>query len=130
MGIASADRPEGPYRDRGPSVGQPDRSINGFPIHDEKGKPYLLWKEDGNSVQKPTPIWAQRLNAPRTALIGEKAELFRNTAAWESKLVEGHSVVRHGGNFYMLYAANVCYGHRCTHATGVARAKTLLGPWE
>ncbi|WP_226163457.1 family 43 glycosylhydrolase [Hymenobacter terricola] len=130
VGVASADRPEGPYRDHGPLVGQADGSIDGFPIRDEKGQPYLIWKEDGNSVQQPTPLWAQRINADRTALIGEKTELFRNTAAWEGNLVEGPSVVRHGGYFYMFYAANGCCGHGCTYATGVARAKSLLGPWE
>ncbi len=130
VGVASADRPEGPYTDHGPLVGQPDGSIDGFPMADEKGQPYLIWKEDGNSVQKPTPIWAQRLNADRTALVGEKTELFRNTATWEGNLVEGPGVVRHGGYFYMFYAANGCCGAGCTYATGVARAKNLLGPWE
>ena len=130
VGVASADRPEGPYRDHGPLVGQTDGSIDGFPMRDEQGQPYLIWKEDGNSVQKPTPLWAQRLNAERTALIGEKTELFRNTAAWEGNLVEGPSVVRHNGYFYLFYAANGCCGHGCTYATGVARAKSLLGPWE
>ncbi|MVN77525.1 family 43 glycosylhydrolase [Hymenobacter sp. HMF4947] len=130
VGVASADRPEGPYTDHGPLVGQPDGSIDGFPMLDEKGQSYLIWKEDGNSIQKPTPIWAQRLNADRTALVGEKTELFRNTAAWEGNLVEGPSVVRHGGYFYMFYAANGCCGAGCTYATGVARAKNLLGPWE
>jgi xylan 1,4-beta-xylosidase len=130
VGVASADRPEGPYRDHGPLVGQPDGSIDGFPMTDEKGQPYLIWKEDGNSVQKPTPIWAQRLSADRTKLVGEKKELFRNTAPWEGNLVEGPGVVRHGGYFYMFYAANGCCGAQCTYAIGVARAKTLLGPWE
>ena len=130
VGVASADRPEGPYRDHGPLVGQPDGSIDGFPTTDENGQPYLIWKEDGNSQRQPTPIWAQRLNADRTALVGEKTELFRNTAAWEGNLVEGPSVVRHGGYFYLFYAANGCCGPGCTYATGVARAATLLGPWE
>ena len=130
VGVASANQPEGPYRDHGPLVGQPDGSIDGFPMQDEKGQPYLIWKEDGNSQNKPTPLWAQRLNADRTALIGEKTELFRNTAAWEGNLVEGPSVVRHGGYFYLFYAANGCCGSGCTYATGVARAKRLLGPWE
>jgi hypothetical protein len=103
VGVASADRPEGPYQDHGPLVGQPDGSIDGFPMQDEKGQPYLIWKEDGNSQNKPTPIWAQRLSADRTKLVGDKTELFRNTAAWEGNLVEGPSV---------------------------ARAKNLLGPWE
>ena len=130
VGVASADKPEGPYRDHGPLVGQPDGSIDGFPMQDEKGQPYLIWKEDGNSQKKPTPLWAQRLNADRTALIGEKTELFRNTAAWEGNLVEGPSVVRRGGYFYLFYAANGCCGTGCTYATGVARAQHLLGPWE
>ena len=130
VGVASADRPEGPYRDHGPLVGQPDGSIDGFPIRDEKGQPFLIWKEDGNSQKKPTPLWAQRLNADRTALIGEKTELFRNSAPWEGNLVEGPSVLRHDGYFYLFYAANGCCGHGCTYATGVARARNLLGPWE
>jgi len=130
VAVASADRPEGPYRDHGPLVGQPAGSIDGFPMRDEKGQPYLIWKEDGNSVNQPTPIWAQRLNADRTALIGEKKELIRNSAPWEGNLVEGPSIVRHNGYFYMFYAANGCCGHNCTYGTGVARAKNLLGPWE
>lgn len=130
VGVASADRPEGPYRDHGPLVGQPDGSIDAFPVRDEKGQPYLVWKEDGNSIGQPTPIWAQPMNAARTALTGTKTELFRNTAPWEGRLVEGVSMVRHGGYFYAFYAANGCCGGSCTYATGVARAKTLLGPWE
>ena len=130
VGVASADRPEGPYRDHGPLVGQPDGSIDAFPMPDENGQPYLIWKEDGNSVRQPTPLWAQRLNADRTALVGDKTELFRNTAPWEGNLVEGPAVVRHDGYFYLFYAANGCCGAGCTYATGVARAKKLLGPWE
>ena len=52
VGVASADKPEGPYRDHGPLVGQPDGSIDGFPVQDENGQPYLIWKEDGNSQQQ------------------------------------------------------------------------------
>ena len=131
VGVASANRPEGPYTDHGPLVGQPDGSIDGFPMRDEKGQLYLIWKEDGNSVQQPTPIWAQRINDARTALVGEKHELFRNDpATWEGNLVEGVSIVQHEGYFYAFYAANGCCGAGCTYATGVARAKNLLGPWE
>ena len=131
VGVASADRPEGPYRDHGPLVGQPDGSIDAFPVRDENGQLYLVWKEDGNSIQQPTPIWTQPLNAERTALTGEKKELFRNApGTWEGGLVEGVSMVRHGGYFYAFYAGNGCCGSGCTYATGVARAKSLLGPWE
>ncbi|RAJ92645.1 beta-xylosidase [Larkinella arboricola] len=130
VAVASADRPEGPYRDHGPLVGQPDGSIDGFPMRDENGQLYLIWKEDGNSVRQPTPIWAQPMNEERTALTGEKKELFRNDTPWENNLVEGVAMVKHGGYFYAIYAGAGCCGTGCTYATGVARAKSLLGPWE
>lgn len=130
VAVASADRPEGPYRDHGPLVGQPDGSIDGFPMRDENGKLYLIWKEDGNSVKQPTPIWAQPMNEERTALTGEKKELFRNDTPWENNLVEGVSILRRGDYFYAIYAGAGCCGTGCTYATGVARAKNLLGPWE
>ncbi|MBG8553661.1 family 43 glycosylhydrolase [Hymenobacter sp. BT594] len=130
VGVASADNPAGPYRDHGPLVSQPAGSIDGFPMRDENNQLYLIWKEDGNSRNEPTPIWAQRLNEERTALVGEKVELFRNSAPWEGNLVEGVSMVLHDGYYYAFYAANGCCGPGCTYATGVARARKLTGPWE
>ena len=80
VAVASADHPAGPYPDHGPLVGQEAGSIDGFAMPDEHGDLYLIWKEDGNSCHQDTPIWAQRLNAERTALIGEATELFGNDA--------------------------------------------------
>lgn len=130
LGIASADKPEGPYKDHGTLMCQNAGSIDAFPMRDEKGKLYLIWKEDGNSVKSPTPIWAMEMNESRTALIGEKKELFRNDAQWEANLVEGVSMIRHGEYIYAFYAGAGCCGRECSYAMGVARAKNLLGPWE
>lgn len=130
LGIASADRPEGPYEDHGPLMCQSVGSIDAFPMRDENGKLHLIWKEDGNSVGKPTPIWISELAEDRKSLIGDKKELFKNEAPWESNLVEGVSMIRKGDYFYAFYAAAGCCGLDCTYATGIARAKNLLGPWE
>jgi xylan 1,4-beta-xylosidase len=130
LGVASASKPEGPYKDHGPLMCEAAGSIDAFSIRDEKGKLYIIWKEDGNSVKKPTPIWAAELNEQRTAIVGEKKELFRNDVAWEQNLVEGVSMMRHGDYFYAFYAGAGCCGRGCTYATGIARAKNLLGPWE
>lgn len=130
VGVASADKPEGPYKDHGPLICQKDGSIDGFPMRDESGKLYLIWKEDGNSVGRPTPIWIQEMNEERTALLGEKKELFRNDAPWEGNLVEGVSMMRHGKYIYAFYAAGACCGRECKYKTGIARAERLLGPWE
>ena len=130
LGIASADKPEGPYEDHGPLMCQKVGSIDAFPMRDENGKLHLIWKEDGNSAGKPTPIWICELAEDRKSLIGEKKELFRNDASWESNLVEGVSMIRKGDYFYAFYAAAGCCGLDCTYATGIARARNLLGPWE
>ncbi len=130
VGIASADRPEGPYTDHGPIICEEAGSIDGFPMRDEKGKLFMIWKEDGNSVGKATPIWMQELNETRTAVIGAKKELFRNDAPWEGNLVEGVSMIRHGDYTYAFYAAAGCCGQGCNYQSGIARAKLLAGPWE
>lgn len=130
VGIASADKPEGPYRDHGPIICQEVGSIDAYPIRDENGKLFLIWKEDGNSVGKPTPLWIQELNEERTALLGEKKEMFRNTENWEGNLVEGVSIAKNGEWFYVFYAGAGCCGTGCTYANGVARSKSLFGPWE
>lgn len=130
IAVASADSPEGPYQDHGPLVAQELGSIDAYEVRDKDGTLYLVWKEDGNSQGKPTPIWAQQVNAERTELIGQMHELFRNDAAWEGQLVEGVSIFPRGDYFYATYSAGACCEISCNYKTGVARAKNLLGPWE
>jgi len=127
---ASADSPKGPYKDHGPLVCQDAGSIDGFSTVDENGQRYFIWKEDGNSRDLPTPIWAQRFSDDGTKLIGDKVELIRNDMPWEGKVVEGPFILRRNGYFYMFYSGAGCCGLRCDYALGVARSKNLLGPWE
>ncbi|HEX8722831.1 MAG TPA: family 43 glycosylhydrolase [Pyrinomonadaceae bacterium] len=137
VAVATATRPQGPYTDRGPLVCQEVGSIDPFPATDERGRRFLFWKEDSNSVSRPTVIWAQRLSADGTRLVGERREMMRNDQPWEKHptlpfgdLVEGPSIVRRGGWFYMFYSGNFCCGRECSYAVGVARSRDLLGPWE
>jgi beta-xylosidase len=137
VAVATAPRPQGPYTDRGPLVCQEVGSIDPFPVNDERGRRYLFWKEDSNSVSKPTIIWAQPLSPDGTRLVGERREVMRNDQPWEKHatlpygdLVEGPSIVRRGGWFYMFYSGNFCCARECNYALGVARARNLLGPWE
>lgn len=131
IAAASAKKPTGPYTDHGPLECQEVGSIDAFPIRDENGKLFIFWKEDGNSVGKPTPIWAQELDLKTWKLVGERKEIMRNDpATWEGTLIEGPFIMRRGEYFYMFYAANFCCGRGCNYATGVARSKTLLGNWE
>ena len=44
--------------------------------------------------------------------------------------MEGPALLRHDGMFYLVYSAGHCCGPRCNYVTGVARSRSLLGPWE
>jgi len=130
VAVMTATNPRGPYTDHGPLICQDAGSIDAMASSDENGARFLVWKEDGNSRNQPTPIWAQRLSSDGTRLVGERKELIRNTAAWESNLVEGPFILRREGYFYLFYSGNACCGRGCNYALGVARSRRLLGPWE
>ncbi|HEY0462370.1 MAG TPA: family 43 glycosylhydrolase [Pyrinomonadaceae bacterium] len=131
IAVATAARPTGPYADHGALACQEVGSIDAFPIHDENGKLFVVWKEDGNSVGKPTPLWAQQLDEQNFKLVGERREILRNDPnSWEGNLVEGPYILRRGGWFYLFYSGNACCGRECKYALGVARSKTLLGKFE
>jgi beta-xylosidase len=130
VAVADAAKPQGPYTDRGPLVCQEVGSIDAVAVRDENGRRYLVWKEDGNSRKLPTPLWAQPLSDDGIRLVGEKTEILRNEAAWEAHLVEGPYILRRGDWFYIFYSADACCGRRCNYKLGVARSRTLLGPWE
>lgn len=130
VAVASASTPESKFTDHGPLVAQEYGSIDAFEARDENGKLYVLWKEDGNSKGQKTPIWAQEITEDRSKLIGERHELFHNDQDWEGGLVEGIAIFRKNGYFYATYSARGCCEISCDYVTGVARSKSLLGPWE
>src|SRR3954463_13505459 len=71
VAVASADKPEGPYKDHGPFISQAAGSIDPVPVVDAQGNRWLIWKEDGNSRKLPTPLWIQRLSDDGTKLMGQ-----------------------------------------------------------
>ncbi len=129
VAVAEATRPGGPYVDHGPLVCQPDGSIDPYFVKDEHGTPYLIWKEDGNSRQQPTWIWAQELSQDGLKLKGAPQHLIRNDEPWEGAVVEGPDILKRDGWFYLFYAGGACCGLKCDYAEGVARSHHLLGPW-
>ena len=130
VAVASSDKPSGPYKDHGVLVAQEAGSIDPVPFDDEKGQRCLIWKEDGNSRRQPTILWIQPLNEDGTKLIDDPKELIRNDAKWEGAVVEGPFVVKRDGWFYLFYSGSGCCGAGCNYALGVARSKSLHGPFE
>lgn len=128
IGAASADAPAGPFT----SLATPlihDASmglIDASEITTADGN-FVLWKEDGNAIGKPTPIHAQRLAADGLSVTGPVATLITNDLAWEGKVTEGPFMVAHGGMYYLFYSGN-SYAN-ATYAVGVARASSPMGPF-
>jgi arabinan endo-1,5-alpha-L-arabinosidase len=129
IGAATSSSPTGPFTDLGaplahdPAMGLIDPNEYEAP----DGSRYLLWKEDGNAVGKPTPIHAQALAQDGRSLVGPVATLITNDRPWEGAVVEGPWLADHAGSFYLFYSGN-SYANG-TYAVGVARASSPLGPF-
>lgn len=130
IGAASADAPTGPFSvTGGPLVQHPDGVIDATYFEDGSGK-WLIYKIDGNAHGRPTPILARQLSDDGLSFAaGSTATtlLVNDTGSWEGGVIEAPWIVVRQGVYYMFYSGNV-YDHR--YRTGVARAPSLLGPWE
>lgn len=130
VGAAVAPSALGPFAD----IGQPlvhDAAmgmIDATEFEDANGTPYLVWKEDGNAVGKPTPIYGQALSPDGTSLVGSRVQLIKNDLAWEGGVVEGPWVVAKGGSYYLFYSGNAFYNG--SYAVGVAVSASPLGPYH
>jgi GH43 family beta-xylosidase len=91
------------------------------------GASYVLWKEDGNAVGKPTPIHAQPLTPDGLALTGSPATLITDDQPWEGSVVEAPFMVQQGSTYYLFYSGN-SYAN-ASYAVGVAQGPTPMGPF-
>ena len=77
LGVASAPRPEGPWRDRGPVLCRPGGVIDVDPFTDADGARWLLFKRLGSGHG----IYAMRFSERRLRAVGHAHELIAPDAA-------------------------------------------------
>jgi beta-xylosidase len=132
IGVAVAPAIAGPWTDTGAPLVRDPRvgMIDPHAFVDDDGARYLYWKADGNGLRpaEPATIFVQRLSSDGLARIGRPTEILRNDAGWEGDVIEGGSVVKRGGFYYLIYSGNAFNSAR--YAVGVARARSPLGPFE
>jgi beta-xylosidase len=131
VGRAVSKTPQGPFVDSwtAPLVCQHSDggSIDPSPFRDSDGSLYLYWKNDGNSLGEPTKIWAQRLSADGTQLVGAAVATGEtNDQVWEANVVEGPVMWKHDGRYVLFYSGGNYADD--TYAVGYATCKGPLGP--
>ncbi len=121
IGVATADRPEGPFTDHGPlfisrELGT-QNAIDPDYVEDD-GHKYLFWGSFHG-------IWYIELSADGLRLKdGAKPALVAGT------FMEATYIHRHGAYYYIFGSAGTCCdGERSTYHVTVGRSERLLGPY-
>ena len=131
IGVAVAQRPEGPFVDSAdaPLLSTPEEGgcIDASPFRDEDGSLWLLWKNDGNAADQDSFLFAQRLADDGLSLEGERSRILERDLAWEIYTIEGPAIITHEGRYYLFYSAGEYWNE--TYGVGVAVADAIDGPW-
>jgi hypothetical protein len=110
ISVATSAHPGGPFVDASaaPLVCQHELggSIDPSPVLDAAGRPFLVWKSEGETVGGRAELWSAPLRGDGLALAGFPARLLTAASSWEGRTIEGPSMVRVGGGYSLFYSAN------------------------
>ncbi|MGE5672367.1 MAG: glycoside hydrolase family 43 protein [Mycobacterium leprae] len=126
IGVAIADKPTGPFKDKGTPViqGGGFSTIDPFVLVDGE-KLYLYWGSDR------VPILVQELTADGLSVTGEPEPVLDPSlqfGGYES-LVEGPWVIKRDPYYYLMYSGDDCCDQP-HYAVLIARSTSPLGPFE
>ncbi|QCR22378.1 family 43 glycosylhydrolase [Pontibacter sp. SGAir0037] len=130
IGVATTSDIRKGFTDHGIIIEWGNEAIDAY-VYEEDGTKYITWKAYGLNPDKPIQILGSALTDDGLKLTGEAFDILTaEEGSWESGGIEGQCIVKHGDYLYMLYSGNACCGGSCDYQVGVARAKSMLGPWE
>jgi len=129
--VADADSPDDTFRPLPfpaegqtwqPVWSQTNSIIDPHVFIDDDGSPYLFYNRDIGQLR------VIRLNANMYQTIGGSAiNLLSVTQAWENNWMEGASVIKHNGIYYLTWSSNYWGGH--AYAVGYATSNLPMGPY-
>lgn len=130
IGVASTRDLKQGFQDHGVLIEWGNEAIDAF-VYEEGEELYITWKAYGLTEGKPIQLLGSKLSKDGLSLEGESFEVMTaESDSWEKGGIEGQTILEHEGYLYMLYSGNACCGANCDYQVGVARAKTMTGPWE
>jgi len=102
-------------------------AIAGHPFVDTDGSLYLLWKTEGNVVNRKTWINIAHLGPSGLNVVGSKHKLIKNDQAWEKINVEAPFLVKRNNLYYLFYSGAMFSTEN--YAIGYAVSNTVTGPY-
>jgi beta-xylosidase len=126
--VVTSDNPLGPFKQEVKKPIRQEKGIDTSVFFDDDGKAYLYFVRftDGNV------IWCAELNDDLQSIKEETlTQCVKAEEPWEMilpKVVEGPSVIKKDGIYYLLYSAN---GYTSQdYAVGYAMSTSPMGPWK
>ncbi len=131
IGAATSAGPTGPFQatSNSPLVCDPAEggAIDPSSFVDSNGARYLLYKNDGNAVQRPAIVWLQQVAADGVSFIGGRTELIRNNHPDEHGVIEAPVLVRRASQYVLFYSGGVFTGN--SYFTSYAVSRGINGPY-
>lgn len=107
-------------------------SIDATQFYDDTTKKnFLIWKSDGNAVNKPTDILMKELTVDGLSFQNPADKpyfLFTDTDFWENGITEGPWMLKHNNYYYVFYSGNGYANPQ--YSIGVARSQSIYGEYE
>lgn len=130
LGVATTQNIEAGFQDRGLLLEWGNEAIDAF-VYPEDDTLYITWKAYGLTPGKSIQILGAELAPDGLSVKGKPFEMLTaERTSWEKGGIEGQSIFKKGDYLYMLYSGNACCGGSCDYKVGVARARSMKGPWE
>ena len=124
IGVATSAYPDRGFKDHGVIIEYGKEAIDAF-VYNENGQLYITFKAYGLD-DRPIEILGSKLSKDGLKLEGEPFTLFKD----DKKIgLEGQSIIKKDGFYYLFYSAGNCCGIQCDYNVRVARSKDFKGPY-
>lgn len=133
LAVATADRPEGPFRDSGRPLqcGFGFVDIDPMAYDDPTTGKRLLYWGSGFGPIKVQELAPDRISfAPGSTAVDLIPVVKSEDPDEYQRLIEGAWVIRRGDYYYLFYSGDNCCGPKAHYAVMVARSRSATGPFE
>jgi beta-xylosidase len=125
IGVATSKFPDRGFVDHGTLITFGKEAIDAF-IFDDGGQLYISFKAYGLD-DRPIELLSSKLSADGLHLEGEMFSMLKD----DQKIgMEGQSILKKNGYYYLFYSAGNCCGIDCSYNVRVARSSRITGPFE